>query len=229
MTYGIIGALEEEVALVREKMTDVAGRELYGRTFYTGRIGKKEIVLVCCGIGKVNAALFANAVIREFHADAVINVGIAGAVAPGIGVMDVVISTEAAFHDQSPIMEKYYPYKKFFEADPALARLCCRACGELPLHGRYLCGRIVTGDVFVNDRAVKQDLIERFAPSCTEMEGAAIAHASYVNSTPFLIIRTMSDSADDNADTAYDNFIEAAARQSASIVLKMLELAEEEN
>ena len=143
--------------------------------------------------------------------------------------MDVVISTEAAFHDQSPIMEKYYPYKKFFEADPALARLCCRACGELPLHGRYLCGRIVTGDVFVNDRAVKQDLIERFAPSCTEMEGAAIAHASYVNGTPFLIIRTMSDSADDNADTAYDNFIEAAARQSASIVLKMLELAEEEN
>ena len=92
-----------------------------------------------------------------------------------------------------------------------------------------ICGRIVTGDVFVNDRAVKQDLIERFAPSCTEMEGAAIAHASYVNGTPFLIIRTMSDSADDNADTAYDNFIEAAARQSASIVLKMLELAEEEN
>ena len=77
MTYGIIGALEEEVALVREKMTDVAERELYGRTFYTGRIGKKKIVLVCCGIGKVNAALFANAVIREFHADAVINAGIA--------------------------------------------------------------------------------------------------------------------------------------------------------
>ena len=72
MRYGIIGALDEEIALVKEQMTEVKEHKLYGRSFYTGHIGKKEIVLVCCGVGKVNAALFANAVIREFHAETVI-------------------------------------------------------------------------------------------------------------------------------------------------------------
>lgn len=226
MTYGIIGALDQEIALVKEKMTEVEEHPLYGRPFYTGRIGDKEIVLVCCGVGKVSAALFANAVIREFHAEAVINIGIAGAIGAGIGVMDVVLSTEAAFHDQDEIMVKYYPFCRSFVADPALLALAQKACESVPLYGKYVCGRIVTGDQFVNDPKVKRSLVERFDPSCTEMEGAGIAHASYVNDTPFLIIRTMSDSADDEADRSYDNFIDVAAHQSAAIVLKMLELAD---
>ena len=86
MVYGIIGALDEEIALVKEKMTGIEEHRLYGRSFYTGRIGQKDVVLVCCGVGKVNAALFANAVIREFKADAVINIGIAGAIGAGIGI-----------------------------------------------------------------------------------------------------------------------------------------------
>ena len=106
MVYGIIGALDEEIALVKEKMTGIEEHRLYGRSFYTGRIGQKDVVLVCCGVGKVNAALFANAVIREFKADAVINIGIAGAIGAGIGVMDVVLSTDAVFHDQDEIMVK---------------------------------------------------------------------------------------------------------------------------
>ena len=106
MVYGIIGALDEEIALVKEKMTGIEEHMLYGRSFYTGRIGPKDAVLACCGVGKVNAALFANAVIREFKADAVINIGIAGAIGAGIGVMDVVLSTDAVFHDQDEIMVK---------------------------------------------------------------------------------------------------------------------------
>lgn len=225
MVYGIIGALDEEIALVKEKMTGIEEHILYGRSFYTGRIGQKDVVLVCCGVGKVNAALFANAVIREFEADAVINIGIAGAIGAGIGVMDVVLSTDAVFHDQDEIMVKYYPFCKYFKADETLLSLAKAACEQVPLHGKVTCGRIVTGDQFVNDPAVKFSLRERFDPCCTEMEGAAIAHASYVNDTPFLIIRTMSDSADDGADESYDNFIDTAAHQSAAIVLKMLELA----
>ena len=226
MRYGIIGALDEEIALVKEQMTEVEAHTLYGRSFYTGRIGEKEIVLVCCGVGKVNAALFANAVIREFHAGAVINIGIAGAIGAGISVMDVVLSTEAAFHDQDEIMVKYYPFCRYFKADEKLLALAQRSCESVPLHGNVHCGRIVTGDQFVNDPAVKHGLVERFDPCCTEMEGAGIAHASFVNDTPFLIIRTMSDSADEGADDSYDNFIDVAAHQSAAIVLKMLELAE---
>ena len=226
MRYGIIGALDEEIALVKEQMTEVKEHKLYGRSFYTGRIGKKEIVLVCCGVGKVNAALFANAVIREFHAEAVINIGIAGAIGAGIGVMDVVLSTEAAFHDQDEVMVKYYPFRRSFQADPALLALAQMACEGVTIHGKVVSGLIVSGDRYGTDNAIKQSLRERFAPCCTEMEGTGIAHASFVNDTPFLIIRTMSDSADEGADDSYDNFIDVAAHQSAAIVLKMLELAE---
>ena len=212
MRYGIIGALDEEIALVKEQMTEVKEHKLYGRSFYTGRIGEKEIVLVCCGVGKVNA-------------EAVINIGIAGAIGAGIGVMDVVLSTEAAFHDQDEVMVKYYPFRRSFQADPALLALAQMACEGVTIHGKVVSGLIVSGDRYVTDNAIKQSLRERFDPCCTEMGGAAIAHASYVNDTPFLIIRTMSDSADDGADESYDNFIDTAAHQSAAIVLKMLELA----
>ena len=139
MVYGIIGALDEEIALVKEKMTGIEEHMLYGRSFYTGRIGQKDVVLVCCGVGKVNAALFANAVIREFKADAVINIGIAGAIGAGIGVMDVVLSTDAVFHDQDEIMVKYYPFCKYFKADETLLSLAKAACEQVPLHGKATC------------------------------------------------------------------------------------------
>lgn len=156
----------------------------------------------------------------------VINIGIAGAIGAGIGVMDVVLSTEAAFHDQDEVMVKYYPFRRSFQADPALLELAQMACEGVTIHGKVVSGLIVSGDRYVTDNAIKQSLRERFDPCCTEMEGAGIAHASFVNDTPFLIIRTMSDSADEGADDSYDNFIDVAAHQSAAIVLKMLELAE---
>ena len=226
MKIGIIGALSEEVRLVREKMAVSSQQELLGTTFYMGHFENHEIVLVCCGVGKVNAAACAQTVIREFGAEAVINIGIAGAMAHGLRAMDVVISSEAAFHDQDAIMLKYYPQREFFEADPRLIALCKRACEESSLHGKAICGRVITGDVFVNDRETRDRLFSRYSPACTEMEGAAIAHVCYMNQVPFLIIRTMSDAADDEADESYDNFIEDAAQQSAGIVLKMLELTD---
>ena len=93
--------------------------------------------------------------------------------------------------------------------------------------GRYRTGRIVSGDVFVNDAAVKQSIRDRYEPDCVEMEGAAIGHAAFMYEKPYLVIRTMSDAADDNADETYDDFIGEAARTSATIILKMLDLAAE--
>lgn len=139
--------------------------------------------------------------------------------------MDVVISREVAFHDQDKVMLNYYPQKQFFEADKHLMALCERACSLLPeIRGKYQTGRIVSGDVFVNDSAVKHSINERFSPACVEMEGASIGHVAFMHGKPFLVIRTMSDSADDNADTSYDNFIHVAAEHSAKIILKMLEI-----
>lgn len=226
MKYGIIGALDVEISLVREKMNVTGEKKMLGSTVYSGTVFGQEIVLACAGMGKVNAALCAHTLIREFGAEAVINIGIAGAMAQDMHTMDVVIGTELRFHDQDPCMVKYYPFTEVFYADKALAALAEKACAAVELCGKVRSGRVITGDVFVNDAATKARLVERFSPLCTEMEGAAIAHAAFVNQVPFLVIRTMSDSADDGADNSYDNFIDMAAHQSADIILKMLELAE---
>lgn len=227
MKWGILGALDAEIALIRDRMTVTNETALFGSVFYEGTIGDWEIVLVCCGVGKVNAAVCAATIIDHFGADHVINVGIAGAMQHGLRMLDVVISTEAGFHDQDPVMLDYYPKLAFFPANKALAALCDRACAALPeLTGRYHHGRIVSGDRFISDTATKQSLNQRFSPACAEMEGAAIAHAAYMFGVPYLVIRTMSDAADDDADETYDAFIDRAAETSASIVLKMLELSQ---
>lgn len=226
MKWGILGALDAEIDLIREKMEITAQTKRFGTVFYEGIIAGQEVVLVCCGVGKVNAAVCAAAVMETFGADCIVNVGIAGAMGSGLHILDVVISSEVGFHDQDAVMLKYYPQRAFFPSDEALAALCDRACAALPeMNGRYRHGRIVSGDQFINDAAVKKSINEQYAPACVEMEGAAIGHAAFMYEKPYLVIRTMSDAADDAADESYDNFIERAAHTSASIILKMLELS----
>ena len=174
MKWGILGALDAEVDLIRNKMTITSETPLFGTVFYEGTVGREQIVLVCCGVGKVNAAVCAAAVMNQFEADCIINIGIAGAMAHGLKILDVVISDEVGFHDQDEVMLKYYPKRAFFPADSSLISLCERACQALPeMEHRWRRGRIVSGDVFVNDAAVKQSINERYAPACVEMEGAA--------------------------------------------------------
>lgn len=227
MVWGILGALDTEIALIREQMTIEKQEDRFGTTFYFGTVHGKSIVLACCGVGKVNAAICAAYVLGACDADCIINVGIAGAMKPGLHTLNVVISEETGFHDQDAVMLNYYPNRAFFSADPALAELCDRACSEIPrLEGKYIHGRIVSGDQFVSESGVKASINKRYSPACVEMEGAAIAHAAFMYNKPYLVIRTMSDAADDNADETYDNFIEEAAKTSAEIILHMLALAE---
>lgn len=228
MVWGILGALDAEIALIREQMEIEKQEDRFGTTFYFGTVHGKPVVLACCGVGKVNAAVCAAYVLGTCGADCVVNVGIAGAMKPGLHMLDVVISEEVGFHDQDTVMLNYYPKRAFFQADSALAVLCDRACAEIPrLSGKYLHGRIASGDQFVSETAVKQSINERYAPACVEMEGAAVGHAAFMYEKPFLVIRTMSDAADDNADETYDNFIDEAAKTSAEIILHMLALAEQ--
>lgn len=226
MKWGILGALDAEIAQIREQMEVSAQTILFGTIYYEGTVYGQEVVLVCCGVGKVNAAVCAAAAIDKFGADCIVNIGIAGAMQHGLRILDVVISTETGFHDQDPVMLKYYPKREYFPADQTLIDLCDRACAAIPeMAGRYYHGRIISGDQFVSDAETKQSINERFAPACVEMEGAAIGHAAYMYNKPYLVIRTMSDAADDNADETYDNFIEQAAHTSAAIILKMLDLS----
>lgn len=225
MVWGIIGALDEEVELLKNAMTVTKETKIYGSTFYSGVLEGKEVVVVCCSVGKINAALCASVIIRELNADVVVNVGIAGAMDKRLKVLDVVLSSEAVHHDGDPVLAKYYPFQKEYTADKKLIELAERACENAVKGHSHYTGRIATGDVFVEGGEVQESIRSRFAPLCVEMEGAAIAQACYMNEKPFLIIRTMSDNADDSATMTYDEFKPEAANQSANIIREMLKLA----
>lgn len=226
--WGILGALDCEVARLLDAMKVEQKETLFGTTFYTGTIGTRPLTIACCGIGKVNATACATLMVYRYGCDALINVGIAGAVGEGLKTLDVVISNELCFHDQDAVMLKYFPQCQFFPVDAQLMAMCERACQKPGLlQTTYRLGRIATGDLFVSDRATRARIIEALQPACVEMEGAAIAHVAYAAGLPCLVVRTMSDCADDAAGVTYDDFLARAADQSAKIVLEMIRLAQE--
>lgn len=221
MKWGILGALEQEIALLLENMQVENSRELFGSRFVTGTIAGQQAVVACCGIGKVNASACATALILEFGADRIVNVGIAGAMSEGLNVLDVVISRDLVVHDvDHALFDQYYPYVHSFEADTLLVEQAGAACRRLGI--RHIVGRIATGDVFVESNAVKNAIKEEHKPDCVEMEGAAVAQVAHMLGKPFVVIRSMSDNADEGAQQSYDNLLERAAGNSARILLAML-------
>ncbi len=225
--WGILGALDREVALLRERMEVTRTVAALGTEFVFGRLCGQPAVVACCGVGKANAAMCATWMLFVAGCGRIVNVGIAGAVGHGLRTLDVVASRELCFHDQDPIMLKYFPKRRFFEADEALLELFRKACATPgTVRGAVREGRIATGDRFVADRATRERIVADCAPDCVEMEGAAVAHAAFAAGKPFLVIRTMSDCADDDAGATYDDFLERAADQSAHIILAMLSLRE---
>ncbi len=223
--WGILGALDREVAILKEAMEIETVEDVCGTTFYTGTIYNHPVVVACCGVGKVNAAMCATYLACVKACDVLINAGIAGGIKHGLKMMDVVISKELCFHDQDAVMLKYFPKCQFFQADATLVALCERACEQAKIPASNVCvGRIATGDVFVNDQATREAIVAAVRPDCVEMEGASVAHVAMATKKPFLVIRTMSDCADDDTNTTYDDFFERAADQSAQILLEMLQL-----
>ena len=236
---GIIGAMEVEVNFLRKLMgAEVKKTEAGGVIFEEGKIHGIDVVLVRSGVGKVNAALCAQRLALQFGCTNVINTGIAGAMESGLGVMDFVVSTDAVYHDMDATG---FGYKKgqipqmnvfSFEADKNMIEAAKKAFvatefskGEngKPAH-KMLEGRIATGDQFISEKEVKARIAEEFSPACVEMEGAAIAHACYLNKVPFVILRCMSDMADDLSSNGYDFNEPVAAELSARVVEKMIQL-----
>ena len=167
---GIIGAMGLEVELLRDRMEDRKETVIAQRHFYSGKLGGKDVVLVCSGIGKVNAALTAQILIDRFDIGAVINTGIAGGTYPGLKVRDVVISDSAAYHDMDPrILALSPPHLEEFRADPELAQRAADAC-----KGRVNCrvGRIATGDQFISDSKVRRTLFPGWIPAAWKWKAA---------------------------------------------------------
>ena len=225
---GIIGAMNEEVNILVELMDIKETVEKASLKFYKGNLEGKEIVLVRCGIGKVNSALCAQILISEFDVDAVVNTGVAGALHSDLDVYDIVISTDAIQYDFDTTV---FGHKKgviprmdssTFVADEILVKAAYESSLEETKSHKVVKGRIVTGDMFISSKELKDELVNDFEAYCGEMEGAAIAHVCSLNKVPFVIIRAMSDKADGSADVTYEEFVQDAAHNSKDIVLNML-------
>ncbi|MBD5467867.1 MAG: 5'-methylthioadenosine/adenosylhomocysteine nucleosidase [Lachnospiraceae bacterium] len=229
MKIGIIGAMDLEIATLKEKMTDMSSKTVASMEFFDGSLNNVPVVIVKCGIGKVNAGICVQILHDLFSVTHVINTGVAGSLRAEINIGDIVVSTDAAQHDidvtalgyqvgQIPQIPVFT-----FEADKSLADTAVTVCREVNTDIQVFRGRVVSGDQFISSKEKKKFLIQTFDGCCTEMEGAAIAQAAYLNGLPFVIIRAISDKADDSAEVDYPMFEHGAALHSAKLVEAMLE------
>jgi adenosylhomocysteine nucleosidase len=225
---GIIGAMDEEVNILKSKMQVDDIIKKASMEFFKGMLNKKEVVIVRSGISKVNAAVCTQILVDDFKISRVINTGIAGSLQNKIDIGDIVISSDALQHDVDatgfgyelgviPRMET-----SIFTADKKMIELAKKVCeNEIPDITAHV-GRVVTGDQFISDKEVKERIESNFHGYCTEMEGASIAQVAHLNNIPFVILRAISDKADDSATVDYPTFEKKAIEHSVILVENML-------
>lgn len=225
--YGIIGAMEEEIEMLKSEMKNVKTTVLAGMTFCEGILWKHPIVVVRSGIGKVNMAICTQILIDVFKAEALINTGVAGGLYSELSIGDIVLSSEAMQHDMDatgfgyqkgeiPRMDTY-----IFKADEGLIKAAREACETVNTDIHCFVGRVVTGDQFIQSSEKKEQLIRDFGGYCAEMEGAAMAQVAFLNHIPFLIIRAISDKADDSAQMSYEQFEKQAIIHTMKLLAAM--------
>lgn len=221
---GIIGAMELEVAQLKDAMEIKNIVEKASMKFFEGVLSGTDVVIVQCGVGKVNAGMCVQALVDLFNVTHVINTGVAGSLRADLDIGDIVISSDAVYHDMD-VTSLGYAIGQVpgidtlaFTADKSMVDAAKNSCEKVNPDIKAQIGRVVSGDQFISDKATKNNIIANFDGYCTEMEGAAIAHAAYLNKTPFVIIRAISDKADDSAEMDYPTFEKAAAKHSAALV-----------
>lgn len=225
---GIIGAMDEEVIKLKEVMDEVEITTKASMDFYKGKISGKDVVVVRSGIGKVNAGICTQILVDCYGVEAVINTGIAGSLNAAIDIGDVVLATDALQHDMDATGFGYEPgviprmEVSTFVADERLRTLARECCQRVNPDIKVFEGRVVSGDQFISDKNIKNRITSQFAGYCTEMEGAAIAQAAYLNNIPFLIIRAISDKADDSATVDYPTFEAKAIENSVKLMKDMI-------
>lgn len=225
MIYGIMGAMPEEVTQLCAKLTGCTEEEYAGVRYHKGTLGDKQLVVCCAGMGKANAASTTQVLITRYGAGRIIFSGIAGNMSSEIGIGDVVIGGTVVYHDaEVEMICQSAPYLKEYTGDPELisaAMAACEAAGTV-----YLVGKIATGDRFVGDAGTKNAIAAAVEPDCVEMEGAAVSQIAARNGVPCVILRAMSDEADEEGrerivekDFSIDEYIQTAT----AIVTGMLE------
>lgn len=225
---GIIGAMEEEVAQLKLDMKIEETKEIASMTFCRGTLCGQSVVIVRSGIGKVNAAVCVQILVDYYQVNQVVNTGVAGSLDADIDIGDVVVSTDAVHHDmdasefgdpvgQVPRMDTFS-----FGADEKLVERARAANEKANPDIKTFVGRVASGDQFISCNEVKERIAHTFQPLCVEMEGAGIAHAAYLNKISYVIIRVISDKADNSASMDYPEFEKQAIAHTVRLVEQLL-------
>lgn len=224
MKAGILCALEQELAPFLERMGESRATEKAMLRFFTGNIGQAAAAAVCCGVGKVNAAVAAQLLIDFCGVDIIINAGTSGGMDESVRLFDTVISERIAYHDiEDGILIENHPYMKsaYFEPGRGLLEAARRYSEGSPFPIRF--GTMVTGDQFIADEG-RERINRAFAPLCVDMETGAAAHVCYVNRIPFLAVRTVTDTAEHAGIENFEKNGETASERAAEIVSGILRL-----
>lgn len=229
---GIIGAMQLEVETLLGVMENKTARERAGSVFYEGELEGLPVVIVQCGVGKVNAALCAQILCDCFDVTHLVNTGIAGSLCADLDIGDLVVSRDTMYHDFDCV-HFGYEYGKVpgmdtvaFPADEGLMKLAY-AAAEAVHPGHVRIGRVASGDQFVAEKELKEKIIAVTGGLCTEMEGTAIAQTACRNKLPFVILRAISDKADDSAEMDYPTFERIAAHRCAQVTRNLAKALKE--
>lgn len=225
MKIGIIGAMQMEVDELKEALSDTTNVEYSKVSFVCGKINEVEVVAAVCGVGKVFAAICAEAMILKFDVDMVINIGVAGSLTKDLGVLDVALADKVVQHDMdtSPIGDPVGLLSGineiFLPTDDKMRALMQECLEDKKI--KYLVGTIATGDQFIASDEKRVWIRNHFGAIAAEMEGGSIGHVCYINKVPFLILRSISDSEGGAMD--YQTFAEKAAVQSIDVVVEFIQ------
>ncbi len=227
---GVVAAMESEIAMIKEvenidDIVTVAGLE-----FCVGKLKGKDVVVVQCGMGKVNATIATQILIERFHAEFIINVGCAGCLNDSLEIGDFVVSKEVVQHDFDVSVigfqkgEIPYTGKISFEAEDTLINYAKDAIHKVASNRNIVVGRICTGDQFISSDEQKENILLNYQGDCAEMEGAAVGQTAYLNHVPFVIIRAMSDKANQQAGSEdFSSYVEQVTKEGAEVVITMIE------
>ena len=222
MVYGIMGALDIEVQALCDKLENVAAETYAGVTYHRGTLHRQQLVVCCAGMGKANAASTTQVLITRYGAQRILFSGIAGNMSDAIGIGDVVVGKTVFYHDaELRMLAESAPFLQAYEGDPTLLAAAMDACKALGVTA--IAGRIATGDLFIGDAAAKNAIAEKCRPDCVEMEGAAVSQVAGRNGVPCLILRAMSDNADDSPHKLTEFSVQSYAATATAIVAKMIE------
>ena len=225
---GIIGAMEIEVNALKGRLSNARKEKISGIEFVLGTLYEKEVVVAACGVGKVFAAVAAEAMILKYNPEIIVNSGVAGALSKELGIADIVVATDVVQHDMNTTPLGDPPgflsgiNKVFIPCSKKASMLLCKASQALGISP--LEGRIASGDLFVSTIKQKRNVAEKFSAVACEMEGASIGHVCYVNNVDFAVIRSISDSLSDDSHMEYPEFLKIAAENSIKIMDKFIAL-----